>query len=200
MKKIITYEVDNVTYEVEVTYKKIRRLYLSFKDDKFVFHVPYFTSEKTLLKMLEKYAKRLLKRASYEKPWGNNYVYVFGEKEYLKEGYDQEAIKEELKESLYKYCLRRLREIEVLMNIDRHYTLKIKDVKSKFGSNSRATHTIVIALNMVHFAYPIIDSVIYHELAHHFNFDHSKAFYKILLKYCPNYYMYRKMCIRRIYR
>lgn len=200
MIKTLAYEVDNVVYEVEVTYKRIKRLYLTFKDDKFVFRVPYFTSEKTLFKMLDKYAKKLLKRVSYEKPWGNDYVYVFGEKEILKEGYDQKTIKEELKESLNKYCLKRLREIEAEMNISSSYKLKIKDVKSKFGSNSKATHTIVIALNMVHFSYPIIDSVIYHELAHHFHFDHSKAFYRTLLTYCPNYYTYRKMCIRRIYR
>lgn len=200
MVKKLVYVLDDKTYVVEVNFKRIKRLYLTFKDDKFIFRVPYFTSEKTLRNMLDKYARKLLKRASVTPAWGNDYVYVFGEKETLKEGYDQKIIKKELKESLYKYCLKRLREIEVEMNISLPYKLKIKDVKSKFGSNSKATHTIVIALNMVHFSYPIIDSVIYHELAHHFHFDHSKAFYRTLLTYCPNYYTYRKMCIRRIYR
>ncbi len=200
MVKKLVYIIDDKTYEVEVTFKRIKRLYLTFKDNKFIFRVPYFTSEKSLRKMLDKYARKLLKRTNFIPAYGDDYVYIFGEKEILKKGYNQEIIKEELKESLYKYCLKRLREIEVEMNISSPYKLKIKDVKSKFGSNSKATHTIVIALNMVHFAHPIIDSVIYHELAHHFHFDHSKAFYRTLLTYCPNYYKYRKMCIRRIYR
>ena len=42
----------------------------------------------------------------------------------------------------------------------------------------------------------IIDSVIIHELAHHFVYDHSDNFYKVVYKYCPNYDILRKKLIK----
>ena len=56
------------------------------------------------------------------------------------------------------------------------------------ADNSRKTHTLTFQLSLVHYSKEIIDSVIYHELAHDFYFDHSANFYKLLLSYCPNYF------------
>ncbi|MBQ7243982.1 MAG: M48 family metallopeptidase, partial [Bacilli bacterium] len=41
----------------------------------------------------------------------------------------------------------------------------------------------------------IIDSVVVHELAHHYQFDHSKKFYDIVYRYCPDYDKLRKKLI-----
>ena len=60
-------------------------------------------------------------------------------------------------------------------------------MKTRHGSNSYYKDHLSFALTLVHYSYPIIDSVIIHELAHDIHFDHSKAFYQTVYQYCPNY-------------
>ena len=65
--------------------------------------------------------------------------------------------------------------------------LKIKRLKSKWGSCN--TKTKVITLNLELFRYDIecLDYVIIHELSHFLEPNHSKNFWQIVAKYCPNY-------------
>ena len=73
------------------------------------------------------------------------------------------------------------------MGVELEYKVKIKEMKSRLGSNSKATNTLNFTSKLIHFSKDAIDSVIIHELAHYFYFDHSKNFYDVVYKYCPNY-------------
>ncbi len=60
-------------------------------------------------------------------------------------------------------------------------------MKTRWGTNSKKTHTLTFSMMLIHYDEEVIDSVIVHELAHYFYFDHSKNFYNVVRKYYPNY-------------
>ena len=51
-----------------------------------------------------------------------------------------------------------------------------------------------VTLNSLLIRYPLeaLDYVIIHELSHFVHFDHSKEFWNLVSKYCPNYKQLRK--------
>ena len=76
------------------------------------------------------------------------------------------------------------------------YKVTLKDMRTRFGSNSKHTKTLHFAYVLIHYSFDIIDSVIVHELAHILVYDHSKKFYDVVYKYCPDYDIYRKKLIK----
>ena len=67
------------------------------------------------------------------------------------------------------------------------YRITIRKMTSRYGSNSKTSKHITFATILLHYSLPIIDSVVVHELAHIEVFDHSKKFYDVVYKYCPDY-------------
>ena len=80
-----------------------------------------------------------------------------------------------------------VRKNEEIMGISEPYMVKVKPTERQFGSNSKRTHTLSFQLNLIHYSKEIIESVVVHELAHDFERNHSKNFYNIVYRYCPNY-------------
>ena len=70
--------------------------------------------------------------------------------------------------------------------------LKIRNMKTRWGVYNRANHTITLNSKLIEFDYEKIDYVIIHELSHIKHFDHSKAFWDLVGKYCKNYKQIRK--------
>ncbi|MBO4540415.1 MAG: M48 family metallopeptidase, partial [Bacilli bacterium] len=71
--------------------------------------------------------------------------------------------------------------------------------RSRFGSNSRQSHRISLALELVHYDVSVLDSVVIHELCHHFHFDHGEGFHSLCLRFCPNYPRLRKALLEKDY-
>lgn len=74
-----------------------------------------------------------------------------------------------------------------------HVQITIKDMKSRWGS---CTYTLGhISINVRLAAYPreTVKSVFWHEYAHFWHHDHSKAFYAFLEKYYPEYYKWNNL-------
>ena len=70
---------------------------------------------------------------------------------------------------------------------DMDYKVRVQKMRSRFGSNSKHTKTLNFSTILLHYSLAIIDSVVVHELAHCFVYNHSKDFYNVVYKYCPNY-------------
>ncbi|HHX93880.1 MAG TPA: M48 family metallopeptidase, partial [Tenericutes bacterium] len=70
--------------------------------------------------------------------------------------------------------------------------LKIKKLKSKWGSCSIKTNSITLNQELIKYSIDIIDYVIIHELCHFIISNHSKHFWKYVKKYSPNYKDLRK--------
>jgi predicted metal-dependent hydrolase len=206
MDKTFLYIYENKEYIVEITYKRMKNIRYRFKDDKFLVSASRLASLNQIKLGIEKFAPKLIKKAKKEKLIGEDYIYIFGKKVILDNKKEiifsnGEIIKykdiNDLIISLNKLLLKVIESRQIyyenLMNINPHYKCRIKKVSSIYGSNSKKTHSISYSNILLHYDFKIIDTIIVHELAHHFVRNHSKSFYDVVLKYYPNYYKYNKM-------
>ena len=205
------YKVNGVDYEVEIIYKRIKYVHYRFKDNKFVVTCNRFTSKRFIEKGLDKYAEKLIKSDIKELPFTDQYIYLFGNKydlsypvRILISNYPEiiyktkEELKKKLKPIFTNILTERVRYYEKLMSAP-SYKVGVREMKSRYGSNSRYTKHMNFAFSLIHYSMSIIDSVVVHELAHIFVYNHSQKFYDVVYKYCPNYPAYRKMLIKGIY-
>lgn len=88
-----------------------------------------------------------------------------------------------LKENIVPYC----EAIAKKEKINTQYNLKVKLLKSRYGSYSAKTNTICLNLCLVKYDKDVICSVLLHELAHKKYMNHKKEFYSMLYKMCPDY-------------
>ena len=205
--KTFDYQFDDITYEVIVIYKHIRNIHYRFKDNHFEVTCSRWVSLKTIKSGLDKYASKLIKRTVKKPPIGEDYIYIFGEKHYLSfpgeftflnETFtykNMDDFHKKIKKLFLKYLTYKNEYYREEMNAPK-YQVKIRDMKSRYGSNNRKSKTITYAFMLIHHTPDVIDSVIMHELTHCFVFNHSDNFYHLLYKYCPNYNILRKKLIK----
>ncbi len=70
--------------------------------------------------------------------------------------------------------------------------LVIKKMKTRWGVCNTRNHNVTLNFELFRFDMECLDYVIVHELAHFLVPNHSKKFWKIVEKYCPNYKEIRK--------
>ena len=205
--KEFIYQVDNHDYQVIITYKNIKNIHYRFDGEKFLISAHRLTPMKLIKNGLDKYALKLIKRSVKIKAERDNYIYIFGNKIMLSHpgeinfsdgsviSYkDNDDLNKKLKKWFLNVLKRRTEYYAKLMHAPA-YLVKLRKMKSRYGSNNRNTKTITYSLTLIHYSLEIIDSVVVHELTHCFVYDHSDNFYRLLYKYCPNYDTLRKKLI-----
>lgn len=205
------YKVNEKEYLVEITHKRIKNIHYRFVDGVFKVSCPHIVTKSVIIKGLDKYAVKMVARSEKTKPIGEDYIYLFGSKVSLQESGeisftngDKLTYKDhaDLDKKLHKIFLKILKDkvnyYSSKMNVPL-YKVSLRNMKTRFGSNSKKTKSVHFSYVLIHFSHPIIDSVVVHELAHILVYDHSKKFYDVVYKYCPNYDIYRKKLIRGEY-
>ena len=208
MDKTFIYSVDGKDYQVNIIYKRIRNIHYRFQNGAFLITCPKRVSEKMIKSGLEKYARRLINTSPVNKGETADSITIFGEVYPLSESGlfslpNQEVVRYKNKEDLHKklkkwflnYLNERNRYYGHLMNAP-EYTVKARNMRTRYGTNNKHAQTITYALVLMHYSIEIIDSVIVHELTHCFVYNHSDNFYRLLYKYCPNYDILRKKLIK----
>ena len=207
MNKEFVYQVDDKDYRVIVTYKRIRNIHFRFDGESFLVSAPRLVSLKQIKSGLDKYAKKLIKRSVKMNAETDEYIYILGKKiETNYPGYlalesdlisykDNKQLHTKLRKWFLNYLTNRAEFFEKVMGAP-HYLIKLRQMKSRYGSNNKSTKTITYSLVLIHYSPEIIDSVIIHELAHCFAYNHGNNFYKVVYKYCPNYDILRKKLIK----
>ena len=207
MEKTFLYQVDDKTYPVIITYKRIRNIHYRFNGEYFLISCPRLVSMSMIKSGLDKYAKKLIKRSVKLSAIGEDYIYIFGQKydisypgslaidEVILSFKNENELQRKLKKFFLDFVSKRTLFYERAMTCH-HYLVKVRQMKSRYGSNNKAKKTITYSLVLLHYSKEIIDSVVVHELAHHFVYDHSANFYKVVYKYCPNYDILRKKLIK----
>ena len=197
--KEFTYEYNGNVYPVVVTRKRMKNITYRFKDGAFHISAPWFATKATFIDGLNKFAAKLV---SYEKKKpegkGNNYIFLLGDR------YDigpmgvlsfanttivyssPDDLDKKLKKWFLKFITLRVRHYQEMMGLE-EYKVRVQQMSSRYGSNSKHTKTLNFALLLMHYSMPIIDSVIVHELAHEVVYNHSQDFYNLIYQYYPQY-------------
>lgn len=196
----LAYFHEGKRYGVSLTYKPIRNIYYRFRDGAFFVNAPYGTSQKTITAGLDKYYGRLTRgRPPRTPPIGDGYVYLFGERHMLRAGEggppvtgplsakNRAALEDTLKGLLLEKITALVRAYEKKMGVRDPYKVRVRAMKSRFGSNSKKTHALSFQLALVHFSPRIIESVVVHELAHDRYMGHGKRFYAYVGRFLPDY-------------
>lgn len=71
--------------------------------------------------------------------------------------------------------------------------ITVKDMKSRWGSCSYTCGHISINIRLAAYPRETVKSVFWHEYAHYWYHDHSRAFYAFLERYYPEYYRWNKL-------
>ena len=207
----MVYEIDGINYKVVIERKNNKNTYIRIKDDLSIYVTTnYFTSERDIIKLLNdnyNYLSKMIQRKKkhIEKDnafylFGKKYdiiidssvdkIYLSGNKIYVSDmnKFNKWLKKETLK--LYKEHLDKIYS-EFEENIP-YPKLKIRDMKTRWGVNNKRDNSVTLNSKLITFDLSKLDYVIVHELAHFVHFDHSKAFWKVVSKYYPNYKEVRK--------
>jgi len=175
------------------------------KKGHFIISVPYAFPLHLALKFaresLPKLLKACAKRNSLPVPILGDEVYLFGLLTHL-DGFSllpKNKQKDLLKNRFDDYLFSRVKELSKIMDVPLVYIVRSREMKNSYGINNFRKKYLSFSLELVHYNKHIIDSVIIHELAHHFEHNHSKNFYKIVLEYVPDYWESRKKLINHLY-
>ncbi len=211
--------LDGHIFEYEIEYKVTRYLKIRFKDNKIFVVSPFKTSINEIFDFINKNKKFIFKQYDlYLKEKRRNqindgqYFYVMGDFYrisytdkssyvnddvlYINENKKDDARKEIVKLFALKfqnYLISLSNEYYLKMNITTNFPKIIfKLLKSKWGSYNKRQNLITYNYEMMFKNLECIDYVIVHELSHMIEFNHSKRFYEIVKRYCPNYKELRK--------
>ena len=208
MDKKAIYVLDGKEYEVNITYKRIRNIHFRYENGAFLVSCPRITRMSQIKSGLDKYARKLRDRNPKNQAFGDNYVYLFGKRvpvtypgsisfknETSISFSDKDELLKKMRKIFLNYMTSRTEWFEKRMDCP-HYLVKVRQMKSRYGSNNRQKKTITYSMTLLHYSAEIIDSVIVHELAHCYVYNHSDKFYRVVYKYCPQYDLLRKKLIK----
>ncbi len=147
------------------------------------------------------YNKKTIDKFSDEPLYGQDYCYILGEKRRIIRPFSQVIPSrgdiiiendEELQIKLNKLSLdiisSRVKYYEKIMNTKEH-SVKITNMYAARGKNYFKKNVLTFARELIHFSLELIDAIVVHELSHDFEQNHYKSFYKVVEKYCDNYYL-----------
>ena len=200
MDKLRDYIYQGVTYHATISFKRIRNLILKLGKKPYEIKVsaPYLTSLRSIDDFVIKHLPKLLSRVKpVAEPFGQGFIYLFGVRDEF-EGGEKEA------HALWKqkglpYLEERVRHYESMMGIKEPYKVRMRKMTSRWGVNSKRTHSVTFSTFLMCFPKEVIDTVVVHELCHHFRFDHSPKFYALVYTYCPEYKSLHRYLTKRIY-
>ena len=203
------FKYKNKNYDVVIDKKNNKNTYIRIKDGYVYVTTNYFTSSrsiekllnnnyKSIVKMIDKYEEKVNKQNIFylfgkkyniiitnnkEMNIDNHNIYVKDEKKLNKwlDKYIKDVFSDHLKYWYDNY-------VEYIPNPN----LKIRKMKTRWGVCNTKNHNITLNYELYRYSIECLDYVIIHELSHFIEGNHSKAFWNQVSKYCPNYKEIRK--------
>ena len=203
-------ELGNTPIIVNVIYKNNRNMYFRFNENAdLIVTCPKGTLDEDIVKLIKKNESSLLKmyNTALDKKNYNERFYLLG-KEYktvFSEEYEDVKIEEEFiyaknEEALEKFVKDKYTEVftkeaetcaKCFKNLP-EYKLKFRSMRTRWGVNNSRDNSITLNTELIKRDERLIDYVIIHEMAHFYECNHSKDFWKIVALACPDYKERRK--------
>ena len=152
--------------QYEITYSKIKNVYIQIKDGKVLIKAPKRISKKELEKIIERKAV-----------WINKALEKSNQKQERKALYTEEQFKQIVEQNANEL-------IKITGLIPNK--IRIKDIKYAWGSCS-SNKNITINHNLIAYSEIAIRYVILHELCHLKYMNHSIEFWNLVQRYMPEY-------------
>lgn len=201
----MTFIYKDKEYEVEIIRKDNKNTYVRFRDDKIYVTTNYFASDKYIDKLLKdnykcicKMIRKVEKRSENYNLFllfGKHYEIIYGDFE-NDISLDETSIKALNEKVLCKWLDKYIQTIfyRHLMHWYDNFeesiplpTLKIRKMRTRWGVCNTKKHTITLNSELYKYDLECLDYVVIHELSHLIEGNHSKEFWSIVEKYCPNY-------------
>jgi len=202
MRVLLTRLVHNEhSIDVFIERKLMRNAYARYRDDCIYVTCGYLFNEKNVLDLANTLFERIVRKGTLdrESAIGTDYYYLFGEKKERRTDLNDKRLDALLKRELKKYLDEKVRYYESVMEISSPYLIRIRKMKTRYGTNARGTHTLTFSAVLAHYSLAIIDGVIVHELTHYYQTNHSQLFYNELRKYYPDYKRYDRLLKKGIF-
>lgn len=202
-------EIDNNKYEVDIIKKNNKNTYIRVKDGKIIVTTNYFSSNKEIIKlindnmssirlMIDKDNKRKDKEEKfyyfglvYDVIYGFNDIDIVDNKIYVK---NKRELDKYINREIVKIFSERL---EYYFNMFEEKipvpNLKIRKMTSRWGVCNTKNHNVTLNYYLSRYDIKCLDYVVVHELSHFIHPNHSKNFWNLVSKYCPNYKECRRM-------
>ena len=201
---------NNKEYEVKIIRKDNKNTYVRFRDNKIYVTTNYFASNKYIEKLLKDNYKSICNmiKKSEKKTNKSNLFLLFGKEYEIIYGdfeddisLDETSIKALNEKALckwldkyihtifYRYLMHWYDKFEESIPLP---TLKIRKMSTRWGVCNTKKHTITLNKELYKYDLECLDYVVIHELSHLIEPNHSKAFWQIVEKYCPNYKKIKK--------
>ena len=205
------YVIDDISYDVVIEKKGNKNTYIRIKDDNVIYVttnylMPKFKIKKLLddnkdviIKMIDKNNKRQEK---------NEHFYYLGKKYDLVKIPTFKSVEvdnnkiyypnEKTLNNWYKKEMVNLFSERLNVNYNNFQEnipfpkLKIRTMKTRWGVCNRRDNSVTLNSELMKYEIDKLDYVIIHELSHFVHFNHSKEFWNVVSKYCPNYKSLRK--------
>lgn len=206
------YKLDGQLYNVEIVRKNNKNIYVRVKEDMTIYvTASYFTTKRQIVCLLDKNQDFLRKAINKckKKEVDSKQISYLGKKYDLvisnlfKEiEISDSKIFSTSKTTFEKWYGKQMQTISQERydfyyntfdeNIP-YFKLKFRNMKTRWGVCNRKSNTITLNTRLLEYDLCCLDYVIVHELSHLVEFNHSRAFWRIVEKYYPNYKNVRKI-------
>ena len=198
-------DLDGKTYNVFITRKNNKNMYLRVKSDGIYISCHYLVPSSLIKSFIKNNKESVIKEYERQQRKEEKKIefYYLGKKYDVTvlntvnkiEFYDDRVFvknKTYLNTFLKKECERVFSErLDVCYNLFEesipYPKLTIGHMTRKWGYNSKSKKTIKLNSELIKYSIDEIDYVIIHELCHFLEFNHSPRFWKYVKKYKPNY-------------
>ena len=199
----MTLTIDNETYNLEIVKKSTtKNIYIRVKDDLTIYVTcNTLTSNKKIMSVIEENkVKEKIKFNSEFYYLGKKYDIIYTEfcdfklgenKVFIKRDFDLDKWKKKQALGIFSEHLEMC-----YNNFTRsipHPKLRLRKMTTRWGVCNVKTHVITLNTELITKDIGCLDYVIYHELSHLIEANHSKKFWAIVEENCPDYKKWRKL-------
>ena len=201
---------NDINVNIVIEKKHNRNMYFRFPNTN-TLHVtcPYLTSDKTIIKFIEKnydslskMHKKTIKNEESDEYFcfkGKRYIRVFDES-YKGVSFDDDFVYAKDEKVLNSYIKKYIKEyfnnevdlIKPMFPGIPEFTLRIRFMKTRWGVCNRTNKVVTLNSELIKRTKEELDYVIVHELCHFYEGNHSARFWEHVSRYIPNYKELRK--------